>query len=117
VSARTQPGKDSNGIGLPTAIFTAPFCGMVHEEIMTSPATNAEKPAGSHSYGVRCFNRNTFDFGTRLAQDGDAFLWVVPKIFAAGASRAVPVLDIDSSNWSVDSAIMAHIFPFPSCEP
>ena len=117
MSARTQPGKDSNGIGLPTAIFTAPLSGMVHEQIITSPATKAEKPACSDSADLIWFSRNLFDFGTRLAQDGDAFRGVVAKIFAAGASRAVPVLDIVSSNWSVDSAVMAHIFPFPSCEP
>jgi hypothetical protein len=67
--------------------------------------------------GPSPFKENVFDFGMAIAHDGEPFVGLYHKFFAAGASRAVPVLDIVSSNWSVDSAIVTHIFPFPSCEP
>jgi hypothetical protein len=58
--------------------------------------------------------RNVFDFGTALAQDGDAFLGRAQNL-GAGSTRAVPVLGLVRQKWLVDRTSRTHILPYPGC--
>jgi hypothetical protein len=87
-----------------------------NEQTRRDPPQRADAPSVSRSIKLSSLNEMSLTLVQQLLRM--VMLYVVrAKNFTAGAFRAVPVLDLDSSNWSVDSAILTHIFPFPSCEP
>ena len=101
-------GKVSNGIWVPTAIFT---------RITFNPRTLAlvkifcsNAPAATLAVS-RIRKRNIFDFGKTLAHDGGAFAGSACIGLGAGDSRAVTVLSLIRQIGSVDRAMVTHIIP------